>query len=183
MKTLTILLFLSATLLATVEAGASRFWLIDGGTNGTNNSSSIVSGTGRTQGGMNLLPLSAEFSLKSTFDSIPLEPYTTKKLNNSPKVGHLFESGINLNDDVPNLTLQLGGGDALQSAMNYATSMESGTHWQKGSRDTESQQVGYVGFLYRLNSIHITAGYNAAGEDTNGYKNQRGVVLGIGMSW
>jgi hypothetical protein len=180
-------------LFGSVEAGTSTFWLVNGGSNGTNHSSSIGIEVGGTKATMNLLPPSTELSLKSTFDSIPSNtnfdtyklngPYTTKKLNSSPKVGHLFKSGINLNDDVPNLTLQLGGGYALQNAMNFATSMASGTHWQPGSKDTESHQVGYVGLLYRLNSVHITAGYNAAGDNTNGYKNQRGVVLGIGRSW
>ena len=142
---------------------------------------------------MNLLPLSAELSLNSTFDSNPLdtnsdtnklnELHMTNKLGNEVKVGNLFKSGVNLNDDIPNLTLQLGGGEVLQNGMDFATSMASGTQWQPGSRDAESHQVGYVGLLYRFNSVHITAGYNAAGDNTNGYKNQRGVVLGIGMSW
>lgn len=193
MKYLIILACLSITLSVTAEGWASRFWLINGGSNGTNDNSRVGSGVRGTKANVNLLPLSTELSLKSALDSIPWdtnfntnrlsEPGTIKKSQHGLPVSHLFKSGVNLSDNVPNLTLQLGGGSAFQNVMNFAKSMASGTRWEPGSRDTESRQVGYVGLLYRFNSIQITAGYNAAGDNSAGYKNQRGVVLGIGKSW
>jgi hypothetical protein len=192
MKTFIVSVFISVTLLGPVEAGASQLWLINGGSKGTNGSSIGIEGGG-TKAIMNLLPLSAELSLKSTFDLIPPDinfntnklngPYTIKKLNNGPVVGNLFVTGINLNDSIPNLTLQLGGGYALQKAMNITANMVSGTQWQQGSKPTGELPVGYVGLLYRLKNIGITAGYNTAGDNAAGYKNQRGMILGIGRSW
>jgi len=193
MKYLIILACLSITLAVTVEAWASRYWLMNGGGNGTHDSRSVGHEVGGTQARGNLLPLSAELSLQSAFDSIPWDtnftakrlnaPSTAKKSNNGLPVSYLFKSGVNFSDNVPNLTLQLGGGNDFQNVMSFAKSMASGTHWERGSKDPDSRQVGYVGLLYRFNSIQITAGYNAAGDNSAGYKNQRGVVLGIGKSW
>lgn len=193
MKYLIILACISMTLSVTAEAWASRFWLINGGSNGTSDSSSVGSEVGGTRATVNLLPLTAELSLKSAFDSIPwdtsfktnklTEPRPINKSNNGLPVGHRFKSGVNLSDNVPNLTLQLGGGNAFQNVVNFAKNMTSGTHWEPGSKDTESRQVGYVGLLYRLNGVQITAGYNTAGDNSAGYKNQRGAVLSIGRRW
>ena len=172
------------TLSGTVETGASQFSLVNG--------SIGIKGEG-TREKLNLLPLPVDLSMRSTFDLIPsitnfntkkmYEPYTSKKLNNDTEVGYLFKSGVNLNDSVPNLTLQLGGEDALQNAINLASDNISGTHWQQGRKQTDVFPVGYVGLQYRLKNICITAGYNTAGDNTAGYNNQRGIVLGIGRSW
>lgn len=162
MKYLLILACLSITLAVSVEAWASRYGLING-SNGANDNSGVGNEVGGTKARLNLLPLSAELSLQSAFDSIPWDinfnakrlnaPSTAKKRTNGLPVSHLFKSGVNLSDNVPNLTLQLGGGNALENVMNFAKSMASGTHWERGSKDTESRQVGYLGLLYRFNSI------------------------------
>lgn len=192
MKYLLILACISITWSASA-AWASRLSLINGGITGANDSRSVGSVVGGPKEKVNLLPLSVELSLKSALDSIPWdtnlnttrlkEPRKTKKSYTGLPASRLFRSGVNLSDNVPNLTLQLGGGNAFQDVMNFARSVASGTHWERGSKDAESRQVGYVGLLYRLNSIQITAGYNTAGDNSAGYKNQRGVVLSIGRSW
>ena len=166
-----------------VIAGAAPFWLVNGGGNGATDRSSIGIEAGGTQVLLNRLPLSAELSMTFTFDSIPAEtnfntntlnePYTTKKLNDGPEIGYLFKSGVNLDDLVQNLTLQVGAGYALQTVITVATGSVSGSHWRQGDRETEAHPVGYGGLLYRLNTICVSAGYN----------NRRGVVAGIGTSW
>lgn len=183
MRFFVILMCISCCLLGTIKTWASPFMLVNGGSTGSNDNSSIGVETGGTRAIMNLLPLSAEVSLKSTVDSIPPdtnvnsnklhEPYATKKLKDGPEIGYLLKSGVNLNQNIPNLTLQVGGGYALQRVVNVATSIASGTHWQQVSKGTEVLPLGYVGLLYRLNSICISAGYNV----------QRGLVLGVGKSW
>lgn len=173
----------AVALFGSVEAWAVPFWLVNGGSNGVTDSSSIGIEAGGTQVLFNRLPLSAELSMAFTFDSIPSdtnfnsntlnEPYTTKKLNHGPEIGYLFKSGVNLDDLVPNLTLQLGAGYALQTVITVAAGSVSGTHWQQGEKETEVHAVGYGGLLYRLKGICVSAGYN----------NRRGVVAGIGTSW
>jgi hypothetical protein len=182
MRFFVILACILTNLSTTIDAGASPFLLVNGGINGRDNGSVGIE-IGGTQAIMNLLPLSAELSLKSTFDAIPSntnsnmnklnEPYTTKKLNIDPEIGYLFKSGVNLNRSIPNLTLQVGGGYALQKVINLETGMASGTHWQQTNKATEVLPIGYAGILYRVNSVCITVGYNVL----------RGAVVGIGRSW
>jgi len=138
---------------------------------------------GSNRGIMDLLPLSADFSLKFFLASNPPETNsnpiifsqldTAHKLYSGPQIGYLFKSGINLNSSIPKLTLQLGAGAALQKAMNFARGTASGTEWQLGSRETVVLPIGYAGLLYRLNDICVMAGYNIG----------KGVVLGIRWSW
>lgn len=183
MRFFVILVCISFSLLATIKAEAAPFLLVNGGSTGVNDNRSIGIEAGGTQAIMNLLPLSAELSLKFTSDSIPPdanfnsnklnEPYTTKKINDGPEIGYLLKSGINLNHNIPNLTLQVGGGYALQRVINVAAAIASGTHWQQVSKGTEVFPLGYVGLLYRLNGICASAGYNV----------QRGLVVGVGKSW
>jgi hypothetical protein len=183
MRSFIMSLIIPVILLGPVQAGATPFCLINGGSNGTDDKSSIGIEVGGTQVIMNKLPLSAEISLKFTFDDIPSEtnfntntlnePYTIKKLNNGPEIGYLFKSGVNLDDVIQNLTLQLGAGYALQTIIPVATGTVSGTHWQQGGKETEVYPVGYGGLLYRLNRICVTAGYH----------NRRGIVVGVGSNW
>ena len=183
MRFLCISVFIAATLLRSVDAGATPFWLVNGGSYGATDKSSIGIEAGGTQVILNRLPLSAELSMNFTFDSIPSEtnfnsnrlnePYTTRKLNSGPEIGYLFKSGVNLDDMVQNLTLQLGVGYALQTVVTVATGTESGTHWRQGGEGTEIYAVGYGGLLYRVKNICFSAGYN----------NRRGIVAGVGSSW
>ena len=177
-----------AVLLVPDISQASRFWLINTG-NTPVNDGGMGYAFGGNRGIMDLLPLSPDFSLKFFLESNPSETNsdtikfnqfnqfnqldTAHKLYSAPKIGYLFKSGINLNSGIPKLTLQLGGGAALQKVMNLARGTTSGTEWQLGSKETVVLPIGYAGLLYRLNDVVVMAGYSIG----------KGVVLGIRWSW
>jgi hypothetical protein len=170
-------------LLVSVQAWATPFWMVNGGSNGTTEKSSIGVEVGGTNAILNRFPLSAEMSMNFDFQDIPSdthfntnkhdEPYTVKKVSDGPEFGYLFKSGVNLDDWVKNLTLQVGAGYALQSKIRIATGSVSGKHWQEGRRDIDASPVGYGGVMYRVQNICLSVGYN----------NRRGVVTGIGSTW
>jgi hypothetical protein len=176
------LLTVAVVILFSVDAWAVPYWLITGGSNGTSDKSSIGIEAGGTRVILNTFPLSGELSMNFDFKSVPSdthfnttqnEPFTVRKANDGPEIGYLFKSGINLDDIVPNLTLQFGAGYALQSVVPVATGSVSGKHWQQGEDYTAVYPVGYGGILYRVKNICFNIGYN----------NRRGVVAGVGSTW
>jgi hypothetical protein len=178
-----ILAMSAAILLVSVQAWATPYWLVNGGSNGTTEKSSIGLEVGGTRAILNKIPLSAEMSMNFDFQDIPSdthfntnkndEPYTVKRVSDGPEFGYVFKSGVNLDDWVKNLTLQVGAGYALQSKIRVATGSVSGKHWQEGRREIDAYAVGYGGLLYRVQNICLSVGYN----------NRRGVVAGVGSSW
>jgi hypothetical protein len=174
---------LAVALLMSVDVGATPYWLVTGGTNGISDRSTVGIEAGGTRVIMDKFPLSAELSMNFNFGDIPddthfntnrlNEPYTIRRVNDGPEIGYLFKSGVNLDDLIKNLTLQVGAGYALQTVIPVATGALSGTHWQQGGEYTDVYPVGYGGLLYRLKNICFSAGYN----------NRRGMVAGIGSSW
>ncbi|MBJ6723763.1 hypothetical protein [Geomesophilobacter sediminis] len=170
-------------LLVTADGWCTPYWMVNGGSNGAAEQSSIGVEVGDTQMIVKRFPLAAELSMNFDFGDVPSEarfnnnpnnePFTVKKAKDGPEIGFLFKSGVNLDDFVPNLTLLVGAGYALQSETPVATGANSGTHWQQGSRETEVYPVGYGGLLYRLERMCLSVGYN----------NRRGVVAGIGSNW
>ena len=177
------LLIMAVTLFVSTKAWASPYWLVNGGSNGTGNQSSIGIEVGGTRAIVNKYPLSAEMSLNFDFDTVPSdirfnsnklnENYTTRKAKDGPEVGYLLKSGVNLDDWVKNLTLQVGAGWALRSEVTVATGVPSGTQFLVGGRSTAFYPAGYGGLMYRLENICFSGGYN----------NRRGVVVGAGSSW
>jgi hypothetical protein len=176
------LFILAVLLLMSVEASATPFLLVNGGSNGTSDKSSIGVEVGGTRAIFDKFPLSAELSIKFNSEDLPSdtlfttaqdEPYTTRSVHDGPEIGYLFKSGVNLDEFIKNLTLQVGAGYSLQSEITVATGTVSGKHWQQGDRETDVYVVGYGGLLYRLQNICFSAGYN----------NRRGIVAGIGSSW
>lgn len=178
-----VFIMVALALLAAAQAWAAPFWLVNGGSNGTGDKSSIGVEVGGTRIIANRFPLSGEFSMNFDFRSIPSdtflnvnrydEPYTVRTVSYGPEFGYLFKSGVNLDDWVNNLTLQLGVGYSLQSKINIGTGSVTGKHWQQGDRETDVNPVGYGGLLYRIDRLAVSLGYN----------NRRGVVAGIGSSW
>ena len=177
------LLILALTILVSAEAWAAPYWLVNGGSNGTADKSSMGIEVGGTRAIANRYPLSAELYLNFDFDTVPSEikfnynkfhePYLTREEKDGPEIGYLLKSGLNLDDWVKNLTLQVGVGFALQSEIMVATGVVSGSQWQQGDRGTDLYPVGYGGLRYRLENICLSAGYN----------NRRGAVIGVGSSW
>ena len=98
---------------------------------------------------------------------------TSQKFTDDTKTSYLLKTGINLNDSIPNLSLQLGGVYVLEKVINFASGRMTGAHWQQGNKDTPIVPVSYAGLLYRLNSISVTAGYNIG----------KGVEVGIVWRW
>jgi hypothetical protein len=90
-----------------------------------------------------------------------------------PEIGYLFKSGINLDDWVKNLTLQVGVGFAMQTEVKVGTGLYTGRSWQQGDEEVEFNPMGYGGLLYRFDRLVLNLGYN----------NRRGVVAGVGSSW
>lgn len=172
-----------AILLVSVQAWATPYWIVNGGSNGTAEKSSLGVEVGGTNALLNKFPLSAEISMNFDFRDIPSdtrfntnrndEPYTVRRVSDGPEFGYLFKSGVNLDQWVPNLTLQAGAGYALQPKIKVATGSVSGRHWQEGHRELDAYPVGYGGLLYRVQNICLNVGYN----------NRRGVVAGVGSSW
>jgi hypothetical protein len=172
-----------AMLLVSIPAWATPYWMVNGGSNGTSEKSSVGVEVGGTRAILDRFPLSAEISMNFDFRDIPSdtrfntntndEPYTVKRVSDGPEFGYLFKSGMNLDEWMKNLTLQVGAGYALQSRIRVATGSVSGKHWQEGDREIDVYPVGYGGVLYRVQNICLSVGYN----------NRRGVVAGIGSAW
>ena len=178
-----VMVIAAIALLVSVEAWATPFWLVNGGANGTADQSSIGVEVGSTNLLLHKFPLSAELSMNFEFEDVPSdtffnvnkndEPFTVRRVNYGPEIGYLFKSGVNLDDWVNNLTLQVGAGYSLQSEVKVGTGLVTGKHWQQGRRETDVNAVGYGGLLYRVEKLTLSLGYN----------NRRGVVAGVGSSW